>query len=399
MKRPRPPSRSVGAAIAIAVSLTGCGPPRVDLPSEQPVRTTAASPDPSATRFPASEPPATPATPPVQGNVLAAPGAIVISNIEAGAGGAWILNVDVIQPDHSIISGSIDFAAPDGWVPRTQAGRVKLTADGWAAIDVDALAVDDGGVAVINVLGVGQPSGAIVGTAPVWLLDGTLLLSLEDETIYRRIADHGFGAALDFADDGQSPPIPTWHHGYVVEGDQSGLVGWESEYGHPPYVTLGWDGSVNPRPASQATYLATGTERLAGAAGARTVYRGDCRIGDPCRYDWRRQGGERLPIPGVPWDLSWTRDGSELVIFDGSLTEELQGSHVARIEDGPAGLKVTSLAPVPFPGLETGQITWIAGMSDWAVVIENDEDQVVIIPLDDSPTIGPFDGWLAAVNP
>lgn len=44
-------------------------------------------------------------------------------------------------------------------------------------------------------------------------------------------------------------------------------------------------------------------------------------------------------------------------------------------------------------------IHWIGGMSDWATVIENDHDKVVIVPLDGSPAIGPFDGWLAAVNP
>ncbi len=404
MTRPRGHIRAVLAAF-VAISLVACGPPRVDVPSEQPTRTTAASPDPSATAQPPTLPPSSPEPPPpVEGNVLAAPGAIAIANVTGTAAGAWKLTVDVVQRDGSTISGSVDFGVPSGWEPRTQAGSVRLTADGWAAIaitPVDGSTGEDDAVTVINVLGEEEPPRAIPGVAPVWLPEGTLLLAVEGGAIFRRIDDHGSGSSEDLTDDDQSPPIPASppFRDVLVEGDLSGLVGWESEFGRPPYVTMSWDGNVNPRPASQATYLALGIERLAGAGGARTVYRGACRIGDPCEYDWRRQGGERLPVPGVPWDLAWTRDGSELVVFDGSLAEELQGSHVARIADGPGGLTVRPLAPVPFPGLATGQITWIGGMSDWAVVIENDDDEAVIIPLDGSPAIGPIDGWLALVNP
>jgi hypothetical protein len=389
--------------VVLAATLVACGPPRVDVPSEQPARTTAASPNPSATVPPPTPAPATPESPePVPGNLLAAPGAIVIANIEERPSGPWRLEVDVVQRDGSVTSGAIDFGVPDGWKPRTQLGQVRMTADGWTAIDiatVDELAPDDNGVAIFDLLGDREPFGPILGVSAMWLPDGSLLLSPDGDAIIRRIADRGAGEVTELVDDGGSAPIPARRRGYIVEGDLSGIVGWEAEYGHPPYVTMGWDGSITPRPASQATYLAMGIERLAGAGGARTVYRGACHIGDPCEYDWRRQGGERLPVPGVPWDLAWTRDGAELIVFDGFLAEELQGSHVARIKDGPGGLAVTPLAPVPFRGLPTGQITWIGGMSDWAVAIENDDDQVAVIPLDGSPALGPFDGWVALVNP
>ena len=398
-------SSLLAAGTLLVAGVVACGPPRVTVPSEQPTRTTAASPNPSATAPSPTQPPATTeAPPPIEGNVLAAPGAIAIAHITATPAGTWLLRVDVIQRDGSITSGAVDFGVPSGWKPQIQGGRVRLTSDGWAAIDIttdEETTGEDDAVMVINVLGDEPPPRAIAGVGPVWLPDGTLLLAVEGGTIYRRIADHGSGPSSDLADDDQSPPIPATppFRDVVVEGDLSGLVGWESEYGRPPYLTISWDGGVNPRPASRETYLALGIERLAGQGGARAVYRGACRIGDPCEYDWRRQGGERLPVPGVPWDLAWTRDGAELVVFDGSLAEELQGAHVARIADGPGGLTVTPLAQVPLPGLATGQITWIGGLSDWAVAMENDDDEVAIIPLDGSPAIGPIDGWVALVNP
>jgi hypothetical protein len=369
------------------------------LPSEPPARTS--SP-------PASHGPATPdATPapsaspiaarpsPIPGNVLAAPGAIVIADVEQRSPTVWVLNLDVVQQDGSIVSGAVDFGVPAEWEPRTQLGRVRLTTDGWAAIQIttiDDLAYPNDGVEVINVLGKGSASGAIIGTTATWFPDGTLLISVDGERVIRRIADHGFGAVRDLLDE-QTAPTPVWRNGWVVEGDFSGIVAWEEEYGEPPYVTLRWDGGVEPRPPAEPPYLAMGHERLASVRGARTVDRETCHFEEPCPISWRRPNGKLLPIAGLPIDLAWTRDGTELVMvaFDGPSVD------LIGLEDDE--LVVTRLDARLPPNVLSTSILWIGGMSSWAAAIENDLDETLIVPLDGSPAIGPFQGWLALVNP
>lgn len=386
----------------LAASLVGCGPSLIAVPSEHPLRTAAASPNPSATLRPATMPPATaePAIP-IEGNILAAAGAIALANVKPRADGNWLLEIDVVQHDRAVISGSIAFGTPTGWNARTQAGKVRLTADGWAAIDIESqneLAADNNGVVVINVLGIGEASGAIGGVALGWLPDGTLLLERDSATVVRRIAEHGLGEIQDLADD-QAYPERVWHHGPVIERDLSGVVAWEREYGLPPYVTMRWDGAIVPRALTAPVLLMRGIERLVGADRAQTQAHQLCHFEDLCPLDWRRRDGTLLPIPGAPADTAWTRDGTGLVVLEPFGHDDLGGSQVALVRDGPAGLDILPLDEVPFPELAHGQITWLEGMTDWAVVIENDENEVVVMPLDGSRAIGPFDGWLALVNP
>jgi hypothetical protein len=377
--------------------MAACG-PTLTVPSQQPVRTTSPSestppatpgPTPIASASPSAEPPA-----PIPGTVLDAPGAIVIANIQQRSATAWVLKLDVVQPDGSMVSGAVDFGVPAGWEPRTQLGRVRLTADGWAAIDIntiDDLAYPNDAVAIINVLGEGRATGPIIGTTPIWLPDGTLLISYDGEEVIRRIADHGFGDVSDLLDE-QTAPTPVWRFGWVVEGDLSGIIASEAEYGEPPYITLRWDGGSEPRPPARTPYLAMGSERLASAAGARTVAREACHFEDLCRISWRRPNGRLLPIPGLPVDLAWTRDGTALAMLD------FEGSTVVLVREDDGELVVTPLdAPLAPDAFKA--ISWIGGMSDWAAVIENDADETLIVPLDGSPAIGPFSGWLALVNP
>lgn len=326
------------------------------------------------------------------GNVLAAPGGIVVAKIEQRSISAWVLTLDVVQRDRSIVSGAVAFGVHPDWEPRMQMGRVRITSDGWAAISLvtrDELAFPSNGLAVINVLGEGQASDVIIGTTPSWLPDGTLLLSYNDEAVIRRITDHGFGEVRDLPDE-QTAPTPVWRDGWVLEGDLSGIVAWERDYGEPPYVTLRWDGGVDARPATKPTYLGMGTERLAGVAGAQ-IYPGTCF--DVCSPNWLRRSGELVPIPGLPVDFAWTRDGKGLVVLD------FQGPQVALVHDDGDELVVETLDAALAPGALSRANHWIGGMSDWATVIERDDDQLTIVPLDGSPAIGPLDGWLAAVNP
>lgn len=252
--------------------------------------------------------------------MLAAPDAIVIANIEGPTpSGIWLLTVDVVQRDGSIISGAVDFGVPDGWTARTQLGRVRLTSDGWAAIainTIDEFVADNNGVAVINVLANGQASGAIPGVGPRWLPDGVLLMSYDGERVVRRIADHGFGDVSDLADDDGAPTAIWRGFGYVVEGDLSGVVGWERDFGEPPYVSMLWDGSVIARQPHDPVYLEMGNERLAGAGGDITEAREVCHFQDLCPIRLRRPNGNVLAIPGLPVDTSWTRDGTALVMLD-----------------------------------------------------------------------------------
>lgn len=391
--------RSLLAVLLLASAAPACGPAPITVPSEQPAPTTAPSesarpatpgPTPTTSSSPSAAPPS-----PIAGNVLAAPGAIVIAKIEQRSAAVWSLKLDVVQRDASIASGVVDFGVPAGWEPQTQMGRVRLTPDGWAAIAIiasDELADEGNAIAVINVLGAGAASDAILGTTATWLPGGTLLVSYDGEEVIRRIDDHGSGEVRDLPDE-QAAPVPVWRHGWVVEGDLSGIVAWERGYGEPPYLTLQWDGGVEPRPATKSTYLAVGTERLAGVDGAQTRDHRTCHFNDPCPRNWRRRGGELLAIPGIPADLAWTRDGEGLVVLD------FEGPRVVLVRDDGEGLVVERLDAALPPDAMPSAIQWIGGMSDWAAVIEQDADRLTIVPLDGSPAIGPLDGWLAAVNP
>ena len=385
----------------------------ISVPSEQPARTVQAT---------TSAPPATagtpaPATPPpdfsIPANVLEAPGAVVVAKIEPGPLGWWILRMEVALEDRSRTSGSFTFRAPEGWAPRWDSGAltgsIRVSRDGWAAIQIEAVAedlVDDHGILVLDMLGDRGAKGPILGSGAVWLADGTLLMTLQGrvdgigQEIARRIEDHGFGASIDLLIRDECAR-PFYLLRYIVLRDGSGLAGYDSCRGERP-VTLRWDGRIVGRDPSESLYLQLGGERRAGGGGNDTVVAEErtdavCAF-DPCPLDWRRPDGTRLPIPGVPSELSWTRDGKGLVIFEARPAPDFSGSNMAIVRDADGGLDIQPLAPLPPAMVQTG-IYDVIGMTDWAAVVEADEPLVGVVPLDGSPMIGPLEGTLALVNP
>ena len=140
--------------------------------------------------------------------------------------------------------------------------RIVVSADGWAAIQLDATdnrAFDTSAVMVLDLVVDGGASGAIAGGGPSWLPDGTLLLSEQVlvgkayREVARRIPDHGFGEPTDLVINDQPPAwssgypaLPACPGYYIVEADGSGLRGYVFGGKAEPEqaVTLRWDGSV-----------------------------------------------------------------------------------------------------------------------------------------------------------
>jgi hypothetical protein len=339
--------------------------------------------------------------------VLAAPGAIVITKITPGPAGWWVLKMDVVRRGAPIAEGSVTFRTPDGWAARWDNGsifgNVRLTSDGWAAIEIERVVeqgLDDYGLMVIDLIGAGGSAGPIIGSGAVWLPDGTLLISAREridgvwKDLARRIPNHGSGVATDTViDDECVLRLHPLHD--VVRGDLSGIDAYDSCRNARP-ATFRWDGSVAGRDPADPPFLQLGGERYSGADGSRVLPCGDME--GFCDLRWRRPDGTVLDYPSRPALKAWTRDGTALVIADFAKPDVLRGSVFGLLTDGSGGLETQVLAPLP-AGQPRGNLYFLQGMADWAAVLEGDEGNVNIVPLDGSPVIGPFDGTLALVNP
>jgi hypothetical protein len=337
-------------------------------------------------------------------DLLAAPGSIVVAGVESGPDRQVRLTLQYIRDALPVVSETVVFRVPEGWSAGNDVARIRLTADGWAAIEIRSIEeryVDDNAILAIEILGDGRQSQPIVGSAPVWLPDGTLLFTVQArvrsayEEVARRITSHGTGVIGDLVigDTGAQPTFPLK---YIVEGDISGIIGGFDD--RP--ATIKWNGEVVRRNRSDVPYLELGSERTGGANGVRTVIAPEgtkvC-FQDPCPIDWRRADGTRLPLPDTPSDHAWTRDGSKLFVHYHEPRADIGGSDFALVHDSPTGLQFEPLAQ----SRATFAIgsDWLAGVSDWAAVLENDDGQVIVIPFDGSPVIGPIQGTLALVNP
>jgi hypothetical protein len=352
---------------------------------------------------------ATPSTSPspvtgLPAGVLGAPGSIVVANVDKDARGEWQLHLQVVSADVATVeTGTYPFLVPDSWRP-ARVPRVVISADGWAAIALEATddqATDGSAVMVLDLVGDGGSSGAIVGSGPSWLPDGTLLLSERVminkayREVARRIPDHGFGGPTDLV-IGQQPPawtsgypaLPAFPGYYLVEADGSGLRGYVFRGNTQPEqpITVRWDGTVVRRDAADPPLLTFGTERTAGAHGEAVI---GCADGS-CPRQWQRPDGRLVALPFHIGTSAWTRPGDALIALD--------GTRVGRITDTSGGPAWTPLAELPAASFE-GDTVSLTGMSDWAAVLESDAGHAIVIPLDGSEIIGPLDGTLAAVVP
>jgi hypothetical protein len=107
---------------------------------------------------------------------------------------------------------------------------------------------------------------------------------------------------------------------------------------------------------------------------------------------WRRADGTLLPFPPLRSRAgAWSRDGtSYLVLEDAALK--------AVADDGGDALRVRLVGVIPAAGLQ-GDVLWIAGMNDWAVIIQGDDGMVTVVTTDGSAPARTFEGALAAVSP
>ena len=351
---------------------------------------------------------------------LATPGAIVIADIQQEPSNEWLLTVTVVPPGRPVVSDGIRFRG-DAWVPIGNdrpgdaepfdilTGSVRLTRDGWAAIEVHAIDTHDHlgrplpgrGVVVLDTLGDRGFSPMIGGGSPIWLPDGTLLLaggpptsSVHDNGV-RRVRDHGFGEVLDLViPAGEAEP--SYPLNYIVHGDLLGIEAFGGETDDWGRVTVRWDGTLVPRKRKDPPYLALGVERSAGAEGQFVV---GCNGWGPCALEWQRPGGRVLAHPAINLEHSWTRDGEALVVLDGAAPNRQDDDQILLIRDSPSGLVTRPLAQ-PAAGELDGGLFFFRGMSDWAIALERDSDRHVnVIPLDGSPVIGPLVGTVALVNP
>ena len=332
---------------------------------------------------------------PALDQLLAAPGTIVVASVDPGMTDDWSLTLRFVdEASSSVITRSVGFQVPDGWRPREKT-PVSVATDGWAALELNSIEdrdIDDDAILVLDLLD-GGTSGAILGSAPMWLPGGTLLFTMQlrigraFEEVARRIPDHGLGDPIDLVvDDG--PPWPRFPGHYVVRGDGSGLQAVGS--GGPPtwrgvHLALERQGRGPVDPLDPPLFV-FGDERSTGARGE--IVSG-CPLGT-CPERWYWPDGSSVSLPLESWTAAWTRDGRWWVAFDGSDLYRLRAS----------GKRVASdkIGPVPPDGLE-GDVISIVGMSDTAAVIEGDDAKVTVVPLDGSQPIGPLDGTLAAVVP
>lgn len=271
---------------------------------------------------------------------------------------------------------------------------MRVSADGWAALELDSIEdrpIDDDAIMTVDLLGGGGSSGAILGSAPVWLPDGTLLVTVQAKIkgvfreVARRIPLRGLGSPVDLViDDDRASP---WFPGrYVMSRDLSGLFGWKGDAGDPTPVTIRWDGSVAPRNPTEPPFFDLGSERWAGADGEKVV---GCPLGE-CQPNWRRADGSLVPFPFRVQAGAWQRDGSVLLVLEDSALKAVN-------DEGGGGLVERTIGFVPAGGL-MGDIFDIAGMNDWAAAIEGDDGMVTVIPFDGSAPLGPFPGTLAGVG-
>ncbi len=365
--------------------------PAVESPSSQPSPTPSSSPSPVVSE---PSPRETFAEDQVSPALMAQPGAMTIAAIEEEAAGAWILVLTVARQGRPVVSGSFDLPVPAGWEPQDPA-EIRISADGWVALGISAIeARDDNAILTdnatmtVDLFGNGGRSGAIPGSAPLWLPDGALLFTIQARLdgdwleVARRIPDHGLGTPVDLVLP-DAPPWPWFPGHYVVEGDGSGILATKDE--DPVSMTIRWDGTMVERDAGAPPYLDLGAERWAGADGAIVVHCGF----DTCPAEWRRPDGSRLPYPFLEQATAWLPDGSALLVLDdGDLK-------VVRDEGGDA-LTVRTIGSAPADGLQ-GDSFAITGITDWAAAIEGDDSMVTLVPLDGSAPVGPFAGTLAAV--
>lgn len=323
--------------------------------------------------------------------LIAQPGAMTIATIDEEAPGAWILALTVVREDKPAVSGRFDLPVPEGWRPGDPA-QARISADGWVAFEITSIedrATDDNAIITVDPFGNGGLSRPILGSAPVWLPDGTLLFTIQARLdggwleVARRIPDHGLGTPVDLV----LPPAPPWPwfpgH-YVVDGDGSGILALKDE--DPVSMTIRWDGSLVERDPGAAPYMDLGAERWAGAQGEVVVHCGF----DTCPAEWRRSDGSRLPYPYLEHATAWLPDGSALLVLDGEVL-------VAVRDEGGVELDLRPIGKVPEAG-QRGDVIGITGISEWAAAIEGDDSMVTLMPLDGSGARGPYAGTLAAVG-
>ncbi len=366
---------------------------RVDLParetpSSQPSPTPPSRPAPSVSE---PSPRETFADDQVSPALMAQPGAMTIAAIEEEASGAWILALTVAREGKPVATERFDLPVPDGWEPGDPA-QVRISADGWVAFEIVSIEdrdTDDNAIVTMDPFGNGGVSRPIMGSAPVWLSDGTLLFTVQARLdggwseVARRIPDHGLGTPVDLVLP-DAPPWPWFPGHYIVDGDGSGILA--SKDVDPVSMTIRWDGTMVERDAGAPPYLDLGAERWAGADGEVVVHCGF----DTCPAEWRRPGGSRLPYPFLEQATAWLPDGSALLVLDDGVLKEVH-------DEGGAALMVRTIGAVPADGL-LGASFAITGITGWAAAIEGDDSRVTLVPLDGSAPVGPFAGTLAAVG-
>ncbi len=323
--------------------------------------------------------------------LIAEPGAMTIAAIEEEASGAWILALTVAREGKPVVTERFDLPVPDGWEPGDPA-QVRISADGWVAFEIVSIEdrdTDDNAIVTMDPFGNGGVSRPIMGSAPVWLSDGTLLFTVQARLdggwseVARRIPDHGLGTPVDLVLP-DAPPWPWFPGHYIVDGDGSGILA--SKDVDPVSMTIRWDGTMVERDAGAPPYLDLGAERWAGADGEVVVHCGF----DTCPAEWRRPGGSRLPYPFLEQATAWLPDGSALLVLDDGVLKEVH-------DEGGAALMVRTIGAVPADGL-LGASFAITGITGWAAAIEGDDSRVTLVPLDGSAPVGPFAGTLAAVG-
>ena len=316
-------------------------------------------------------------------------GTVVAVEVADDGAGATNVAVHAAQPGGpEVRTLTAHVIPPKGWhVGDTPVPRV--TPDGWLALEVMDDTEQDIRTIVVDLAGGGsRVTGPLEGTDPVWLPDGSLVTTSQDEV--HRYPGHGSGQPLDLRIE---PPLSSAD---FVARDLSGVhvLRRRADDSFEP-LTLGWDGTLTARDRSVPGYAGFGLARsYDGGAGGTASWTwcesNGAGAGGGCGRTWQRPDGSevnvKLPGPLTVGAQAWTPDGRALVIAGGGAVALLRDARPV-----PAVTTLVQLGSLP-------KDAQVVGTTADAAVLEGPAG-VYLVAFDGSGVRGPVPGFAATAFP